>query len=160
MNVSFSTEEHTVKSLFDPAVFQDTVARVEALQASAPRQWGRMTPAQMLEHVARVVDMACGKGPQRQIWPGRLLSWTIRKSFVGEKPFGKNAPTGRNFVIQNEPDFAAVKTRLLGVMREFQSQGERGCDGNVHAFFGRLSGAEWGVTQYKHLDHHLRQFGA
>jgi hypothetical protein len=27
-------------------------------------------------------------------------------------------------------------------------------------FFGRMSGAEWGVTQYKHLDHHLRQFGA
>jgi hypothetical protein len=45
-------------------------------------------------------------------------------------------------------------------MRELHSKGERGCDGNVHRFFGRLSGAEWGVTQYKHLDHHLRQFGA
>jgi hypothetical protein len=63
-------------------------------------------------------------------------------------------------VIQSEPDFAAAKNRLLVVMRELHSKGERGCDGNVHRFFGRLSGAEWGVTQYKHLDHHLRQFGA
>jgi len=30
----------------------------------------------------------------------------------------------------------------------------------VHAFFGSLTGAEWGVSTYKHLDHHLRQFGA
>ena len=149
-----------MKSLFDAAVFQQTVARVEALQASAPRQWGKMTPAQMLEHAARVVEMACGKGPQKQIWPGKLFAWTFRKSFVGEKPFGKNAPTGRNFIIQNEPDFSAVKNRLIGVMREFHSLGARGCDGHVHAFFGRLSGDEWGVTQYKHLDHHLRQFGA
>ncbi len=149
-----------MKSLFDPNVFTETVKRVEALQPSAPRQWGKMTPAQMLEHAARVLDMACGKGPQKQILAGRLLSWTFRRTFLGEEPFGKNAPTGRDFVIQSEPDFAAAKNRLLVVMRELHSKGERGCDGNVHRFFGRLSGAEWGVTQYKHLDHHLRQFGA
>jgi hypothetical protein len=146
--------------LFDPEVFQHTVKRVEALQPSASRLWGKMTPAQMLEHAARVLEMACGKGPQKQIWPGKLFSWTFRRSFLGEKPFGRSAPTGRDFVIQNEPDFTAVKARLLVVMCELQSKGERGCDGNVHTFFGRLSGAEWGVTQYKHLDHHLRQFGA
>lgn len=149
-----------MKSLFDPEVFQHTVNRIEDLQPSATRQWGKMTPAQMLEHAARVVEMACGNGPQKQIWPGKLFSWTIRRSFLGEKPFGKNAPTGRDFVIRNEPEFLAAKDRLLSVMREFQSKGERGCDGNVHAFFGRMSGAEWGVIQYKHLDHHLRQFGA
>jgi hypothetical protein len=46
------------------------------------------------------------------------------------------------------------------LMREFQTKGEAACNGNVHSFFGRMSGAEWGVMQYKHLDHHLRQFGA
>ena len=105
-----------MKSLFDPEVFQDTVRRIEALQPSAPRQWGKMTPAQMLEHAARVVEMACGKGHQKQIWPGKLFSWTFRRNFLGEQPFGKNAPTGRDFVIQNEPDFAAVTNRLLGVI--------------------------------------------
>ena len=61
--------------------------------------------------------------------------------------------------MHDDPDFTKTKNRLLGVMREFQSIGETGCDGNVHGFFGRMSGAEWGVTQYKHVDHHLRQFG-
>ena len=26
--------------------------------------------------------------------------------------------------------------------------------------FGRISGPSWGALQHKHLDHHLRQFGA
>lgn len=29
----------------------------------------------------------------------------------------------------------------------------------THAAFGSLSGREWGVLQYRHLDHHFRQFG-
>ena len=32
-------------------------------------------------------------------------------------------------------------------------------DGNVHPFFGTLTGKQWGETQYKHVDHHFRQFG-
>lgn len=28
-----------------------------------------------------------------------------------------------------------------------------------HPFFGHLSGAEWGRFMYRHLDHHLTQFG-
>ena len=30
----------------------------------------------------------------------------------------------------------------------------------THSFFGKLSGAEWGELMYKHIDHHLQQFGA
>jgi hypothetical protein len=149
-----------MKSLFDPDVFQHTVSRIERLQPTASRQWGKMTSAQVLEHLTRVLEMACGKGPQKQILIGKLFSWLAWKNFIGEKPFPQNSPTGPEFIPRSEPDFAATKARLLGTMREFQSIGEKGVDGNVHAFFGRMSGAEWGVTQYKHLDHHLRQFGS
>ena len=30
----------------------------------------------------------------------------------------------------------------------------------IHAFFGKLTGEEWGRLMHKHIDHHLRQFGA
>ena len=29
----------------------------------------------------------------------------------------------------------------------------------THAFFGTMTGQEWGETMYKHIDHHLQQFG-
>jgi hypothetical protein len=149
-----------VKSLFNSDVFEDTVSRIEALQPSASRQWGKMTPAQVLEHSARALEMAIGRGPQKQVRIGKLIGWAVLKQFVGEKPLSKNSPTDPQFIIRDEPDFNAAKQRLLGVMREFQTKGEAACNGNVHSFFGRMSGAEWGVMQYKHLDHHLRQFGA
>jgi hypothetical protein len=63
-------------------------------------------------------------------------------------------------VIQGDPDFARTKERVKTLLAEFHALGERGCDGNIHGFFGKMTGAEWGVTQFKHLDHHLRQFGS
>jgi len=148
------------KSLFDPDVFQDTVTRIETLQASASRQWGKMTASQVLEHSARALEMAVGKGPQKQAWLGKLIGWAVLKRIVGEQPLSKNSPTDPLLIVHDEPQFTAAKHRLLGLMREFQAQGEAGCDGHVHSFFGGMSGPEWGVLQYKHLDHHLRQFGA
>jgi len=148
-----------MKSLFAQDVFFETVKRIEVFEASASRQWGKMSPAQMLEHAARALEMACGKGPQKQFWLGKLIGWAVRPSFVGEKPFSKDSPTAPEFVITDEPDFGQAKIRLLILIREFQAKGEAGVNGNVHAFFGRMSGTEWGATQWKHLDHHLRQFG-
>lgn len=147
-------------SLFNPVAFQAILQRLDALPANAPRQWGAMTPAQALEHTARAVEMASGARPAKQIVLGRLISWIFKKDFIGPKPIGRNRPTGPEFVVRDEPDFATTKVRLRSVLVDFHEKGERGCEGNVHAFFGRLSGVEWGITQYQHVDHHLRQFGA
>jgi hypothetical protein len=149
-----------MKSLFEPADFYETCKRLDAFSPSAQRQWGKMSHAQMLEHTSRALEMALGRGKQRQIFIGRLIGWMVKPSFVGEKPFGKNGPTGPDFVIKDEPDFAASKARLTALVRELHAAGEQGCDGHIHGFFGRMTGAEWGITQYKHIDHHLRQFGA
>ena len=113
----------------------------------------------MMEHVARALEVAAGLRPSKQALLGKLIGWMVRPSFIGPKPFGKNMPTGPDFVIRDEPDFASTKARLTRLLEDFHAKGERGCDGNIHGFFGKLAGAEWGITQFKHMDHHLRQFG-
>lgn len=149
-----------MKTIFDAQVFEETVNRLEGLAPAAARQWGKMSPAQMLEHTARTVDIALGRGKQQQMLLGKLIGWTVRKRFLGAEPFQKNAPTGPDFVVKHEPEFEAAKARLIGLVRELHAKGEAGVEGHVHGFFGAMSGADWGRTQYKHLDHHLRQFGA
>ena len=149
-----------MKTLFDPATHEEVARRVESLQPGSERQWGKMTVAQMLEHTARALDMAIGKTPRQQALLGKLIGWIFRKQFVGEKPFGKNGPTGPDFIVQGEPDFGRTRDKVTTLLGEFHALGENGCEGNIHGFFGRMTGAEWGVTQYKHMDHHLRQFGA
>lgn len=150
-----------MKTLFDPAAYEDIVRRVDSVRPNAERRWGKMTAAQMLEHTARALEMAIGKNPRKQAVLGKMIGWVFRSDFVGEKPFGKNAPTAPDFVLTGaDPDFGPTKDRLKTLLSEFHALGETGCDGNVHGFFGRMTGAEWGITQHKHVDHHLRQFGA
>lgn len=147
-----------MKSIFDQNALEEILARFDKLQPTSPRQWGKMSPAQMVEHCARTVEMAIGKQPVKQAFPGKMLGWIFRKGFLSEKPFPKNSPTGPDFIVKDEPELAATKAKLKALITEFHQLGEAGSDGHVHRFFGRLSGAEWGVSQYKHLDHHLRQF--
>ena len=149
-----------MKTLFDAAAYQDIVRRLDSLHAGSTRQWGKMSVAQMLEHTARALEMAAGKTPGRQRPIGKVLGWAFRKGFVGPAPFPKNSPTGPNFIIKHEPELQASLDRVKSLVAEFHTMGEAACDGNIHGFFGKMTGREWGITQYKHLDHHLRQFGA
>lgn len=149
-----------MKTLFEEEGYGELLERLASLTPDAPRQWGKMTPSQMMEHAARVLEMATSPDqPLKQMFIGKAIAWMFRKDFVGEKPFAKNAPTGKDYVIADEIDFEPTRDRLRGMIEKFHSVGAAGTDGNVHPFFGKLSGHEWGVTQYKHVDHHLRQFG-
>jgi len=56
-------------------------------------------------------------------------------------------------------DFEREKERLRGLVDRFCEGGPAGAARQTHSFLGRISGEEWGVMMYKHLDHHLRQFG-
>ena len=103
--------------------------------------------------------MATGKVPMKQAFIGKAIGWIFKGKFVGEQPFSKNAPTGPTLIIKDEPDFEATRERLSDLISHLHSLGESGTDGNVHGFFGPLTGKQWGETQYKHLDHHFRQFG-
>ena len=149
-----------MNTIFDPSTRDQLLRRVDAIHAGSARQWGKMSPAQMLEHTARALEIATGRRPTEHALLGKLIGWMFRKNFVGEKPFAKNAPTGPDFIVRDEPALEPSRERVKGLIRELHTAGERECDGRVHPFFGPLTGAEWGATQFKHVDHHLRQFGA
>lgn len=148
-----------MKSLFESAARDEVVARLGALRPDAARAWGKMDPAQMLCHCSRALEAATGDRPMKQKLIGKLLMPFLRKSILGEKPFSRNSPTDPTFVISDTCDFGEERTRLLALIQRFVERGETAAGNETHAFFGKLSGQEWGEVMYKHLDHHLRQFG-
>ena len=148
-----------MKTIFDAETHGEVLERLSKLSPDSERQWGKMSPAQMMEHSARALEMATGQKPMQQAFIGKAIGWIFKKKFLGEEPFLQNSPTGPTLIIQDEPDFEQTRTRLTGLVNDFHALGDSGTEGNIHGFFGRLSGKEWGETQYKHLDHHLRQFG-
>jgi hypothetical protein len=119
-----------------------------------------MTVAQMLAHCAVALEVPCGDRIKTQRLLGRILAPLVRSSVLGDKPFSHNAPTDPDYRIVDVPDFATEKARLGTLIDRFCSRGPARAEGVVHSFFGRLTAAQWGRLMYKHLDHHLRQFGA
>jgi Protein of unknown function (DUF1569) len=148
-----------MQSLFDPAGRQAVLRRLDQLQSEAGRQWGKMNAAQMLAHCSIAMEMATGETPRKQKLIGKLLGPFVRSSLLGEKPFGKNSPTDPAFIVTEEKDFEAEKQRLARLVNTFCDSGPEKASAHTHSFLGRLRGEQWGVMMYKHLDHHLRQFG-
>jgi hypothetical protein len=149
-----------MKSLFEPADRDEVVARLNALQPGSTRVWGKMDPAQMLCHCARALETGTGDRPMKQRLIGRILMPFLRSSILGEKPFSKDSPTDSTFVASEACDFTAERARLLELIARFATRGETAAGKATHPFFGKMTGREWGELTYKHLDHHLRQFGA
>ena len=148
-----------MQTLFERADRDAIVTRIQELQPSNTRLWGKMSPAQMMSHCSAVLETAVGIAPRKQALLGRIVTPFIRAAVLGEKPFGRNSPTDPKFVVSDERDFEKERRRLLDLIALFASRGPEEAGRATHSFFGKLSGPEWGVLSYKHLDHHLRQFG-
>ena len=148
-----------MKTLFDAADREALVERIHALQPGAQRQWGKMNPAQMLCHCTRPLESATGDRPVKQRFLGKLVTPLIRSSIFSEKPFSKNSPTDPTFVVADERDFAEERAKLLMLIDRLVARGPAATGNAPHSFFGKLSGEEWGQLMYKHIDHHLQQFG-
>jgi hypothetical protein len=148
-----------MKTLFDSGTYGEMLERLGNLAPDSERKWGKMSPSQMMEHTARALEMATGDVPMKQAFLGKAIGWIFKGKFLGEQPFPQNSPTGPTLIIKNDPEFETTRARLRDLITKFHNLGEGGTDGNIHGFFGSLTGKQWGETQFKHVDHHLRQFG-
>jgi hypothetical protein len=148
-----------MRSLFEPADRDAILARIQKLQPECTRQWGTMDPAQMLCHCALALETGTGDRPMKQKLIGKILMPFFRSSMLGPKPFSRNGPTDPTFVVSGPRDFDQERTRLIQLIDRFVERGQEAAGRETHAFFGRMTGQEWGELMYKHIDHHLQQFG-
>lgn len=88
-----------------------------------------------------------------------LLKAFVKKIVVGEKPYAKNGRTSPEFLITDERVFADEKVRLIDYINRVQQEGAEKFEGRESHSFGILTATEWNNSFYKHLDHHLTQFG-
>ena len=134
--------------------------RLALLRPDAARQWGRMSAAQMLAHCAAALEAPLGERRERQCLLGRVMTPFIRSAVFGQAPLRRNTPTDAPCVITDQREFVEEQRRLMEKVRRFCDRGPSAADQQVHSFFGSLTGQEWWRFVYKHLDHHLRQFGS
>ena len=149
-----------MKNLFEPAEVDDVKTRIRQLDTSRRAQWGTMNVAQALAHCAASFHIALGEERPPRMLIGRIIGRLVKPLALGnDAPMRKNSPTVPGLVITDERDLEVERGRLLNAIDRFVAASPAGCARHPHSFFGRLTPDEWAVLMYKHLDHHLRQFG-
>jgi hypothetical protein len=149
-----------MKSVFYPADVVALIYRVNKLTADLKPQWGEMAVAQMLAHLNVAYEMVyTDKHPRPNMLMRLILTAFVKQTVVGSKPYKRNSRTAPAFLVKDEKDFNAEKIRLLSHINQTQQLGEAYFHNKSSHSFGKLTAAEWNVMFYKHLDHHLTQFG-
>jgi uncharacterized protein DUF1569 len=148
-----------MSSVFDPAENAALSERIRSLRPDAKALWGGMSVAQMLAHCQRPLRVATGELRLERNLLGILLGRLAKKQLAGPVPFRRGLPTAPAFRVQGPQDFAREQEALLLLLQRFAEQGPAILTRAPHPFFGPLTEREWDVLQWKHLDHHLRQFG-
>lgn len=149
-----------MKDIFDPPVARDVVERIRALGAATRPAWGKMSVGQMLAHCCVPYEMVF-EDKHRPAGPiARFLLRTfVKPGVVGEKPYRRNTPTAPAFRITDERDFVRERDRLIAYVEHAAELGRGHFEGLASPSFGPLTAVEWNNLFYKHLDHHLTQFG-
>lgn len=147
-----------MKSIFDPSTEQAIIARIQSLSIDSKALWGKMHVLQMVEHGILCEDMYLGKNQVKRVFIGRLLGGLLLKMVLkDDKPFSKGTPTAKELTpIGNAQELEVMKTTWIGKIQENR---DRPMPQFVHPFFGTMNKEQIGLLNFKHVDHHLRQFG-
>jgi hypothetical protein len=136
------------------------IQRINNLDPQQQPLWGKMSAAQMLRHCQAPARVALGDLKLKRNLSGILLGSIIKRFLLRDGPIMRNAPTHPAFRVPEIPDFDAERQRLISLIRRIADGGPEIITRDAHPVFGKMSVREWDLLQWKHLDHHLRQFGA
>jgi len=149
-----------MNNLFNQNDAAGILLRLEQLPANAQRQWGKMNVNQMLAHCIASLETAMGRNFPKRVLMGRILGRFMKAGIVSEQPMPKNSPTDKSYIITGSPDFETEKAKVMELIKAFCAGGPEKCTTHPQAFFGKMTPQEYAIMQWKHFDHHLRQFGA
>jgi hypothetical protein len=150
-----------MRNLFEATTVEEVKLRISGLGPGNERQWGTMTASQALAHCSSAMEWAVGDSFPPRMFIGSIIGRMIKGKVLGDdEPMRRNSPTAKTLIVKDDRDLAPEQRRLCTLVDKFAAGGPKGCTTHPHTFFGRLTPDEWAILQYKHLDHHLRQFGA
>jgi hypothetical protein len=148
-----------MKTVFDEATRDGLIARIETLNEDSMALWGKMNVHQMVMHCIKGDSTYLAQKSYKQIFIGKLFGKTALKQLLkDEAPMRRNSPTSPDFIIEETTgDLQALKKQWIELVNGYEHYQTPSI---THFFFGKMTREQIGRLAYKHIDHHLRQFGA
>ena len=146
-----------MKTLFAEQHRTGLLARVERVTSDTQPTWGKMNAQKMLAHLVESMRMAIG---ELEVKPKKLPIRfpPLRELLVYWLPWPKGSPTAPELLPSNPRTVEESKRELQRLVSLFAERGAN-LQWPRHPAFGNLGRKAWGVLTWRHIDHHLRQFG-
>lgn len=137
------------------------ISRLHQLNEIQNPLWGKMNAAEMMQHCRKALDVPLGNLELKPNWFFRFfLGKMIKKKVTDDSIYKPSLPTAPEFVTHDKSlIFEEEKGKLVNTINEFVSISDDLLNQKEHALFGKMTASEWRISQWKHLDHHWRQFG-
>ena len=147
-------------SIFLSSTTEELFHRIDQLNPQTQGLWGKMTVGQMLSHCAVPYEQILGLNKQQPpLFMRFILKLFLKKSMVNEVPYKQNLPTAPSFIRTEKYDVEKEKEQLKELIKSIQEMGAEKLVAKPSLSLGKLTAAEWNNLLYKHIDHHLQQFG-
>jgi hypothetical protein len=144
-----------MKSLWQHDARLTILRRIDSVQAGTTPLWGRMSAERMMRHLAQSMSMANAELPVKSK-KVPLRFFPLKQLGVYVLPMPKGLPTAPELLEGDDSSIEIAREDLHRAIESFM----RCTVFPEHPVFGTLTKRAWGVLTYKHIDHHLRQFGA
>lgn len=149
-----------MKSVFTPETSTECIERINQVNKDSQPIWGKMNAAQMLAHVNVAYGIAFDQiEVKNNFFMKLVLKSFIKPMVTNEKPYKKNGPTSPAFLISDERDLEKERQNLILNIKKVVELDQAHFENKINPSFGKLTSQEWSNMFYKHLNHHLTQFG-
>ena len=145
-------------------ITEEYIPIVKKIQPATTGKWGKMNGQQMVEHVAAFFYVSSGKIKFDLVTPEEHLP-KFKEFLLSDKQFRENtrAPLtviGEETLPLRYATMEEAVENLSGSVADFEAYFKKDpCTKTMHPVFGELNFEEWILLHYKHVTHHLRQFG-
>lgn len=113
----------------------------------------------MMTHCTAAMNIAFGLTKCRRHWIGVLFGNIAKRRVLKTKDMDHHIPAFIAMRVEHSCNFEEAKEKFLQIIRTALEKGEAGLVKFPHPYFHKFKAGEWCQLNWKHLDHHLRQFG-
>lgn len=147
-------------SVYTNEVAQTLIDRINKLSPESQPLWGKMNVSQMLAHSNVTYEYVFD---ERNDSPNFFIKWMLKKfvknKVVSDTPYEKSMATSPAFKVPDNKNFEQEKIRLINYINAVVAKGQSAFEGKESSSFGVMTATEWNNLMYKHINHHLEQFG-
>ncbi len=149
-----------MKSIFETQTINEFKTRINQLSEGAEAQWGKMNLYQMLKHCTENERLMLRQKQYSRRFIGRIFGkMALNASIKNDNPLSKNSPTHPDLKFKGDGNIEQEKALWISLLEQYPRMKSTDYNGFVHPFFGKMDSEQISKFAYKHIDHHLRQFG-